>query len=109
MKKILYFGIILFMSSCSINNYQFQNNECDNLHKQIQQDLLLMGERIPEYDWYDELADKLHRKYIKSEDKCKTLSEIVLYLETKHPEYYNYLITTEIYNSYNKLHISKFE
>lgn len=103
MKKKLYFGLVLFMSSCSIYNYQFQDNECDNLHKQIQQDLLLMGERIPEYDWYDELADKLHRKYIKSEDKCKTLSEILSYLDIKLPEYYQYLSETSVYQEYYKL------
>lgn len=103
MKKILYFGLVLFMSSCSIYNYQFRDNECDNLHKQIQQDLLLMGERIPEYDWYDELADKLHRKYIKSEDKCKTLSEILSYLDIKLPEYYQYLSETSVYQEYYKL------
>lgn len=100
MKKILYFGLVLFMSSCSIYNYQFQDNEYDNLHKQIQQDLLLMGERIPEYDWYDKLADKLHRKYIKSEDKCKTLSEILSYLNIKLPEYYQYLSETSVYKQY---------
>lgn len=100
MKKILYFGLVLFMSSCSIYNYQFQDNECDNLHKQIQQDLLLMGERIPEYDWYDELADKLHRKYIKSEDKCKTLYEILSYLDIKFPEYYQFLSETSVYKQY---------
>ena len=107
MKRILYFGLILFTSSCSIYNYQFQDNECDNLYQKIEQDMLLMGERILEYDWYDALADKLRSKYVKSEDKCKTLSEIVLYLETKYPDYYNYLITTDIYNSYKNLHFNQ--
>lgn len=103
MKKILYFGLILFMSSCSIYNYQFQDNECDNLFRKIEQDMLLMGERILEYDWYDALADKLRNKYVKSEDKCKTLSEILSYLDIKLPEYYQYLSETSVYQEYYKL------
>lgn len=91
------------MSSCSIYNYQFQDNECDNLFRKIEQDMLLMGERILEYDWYDALADKLRNKYVKSEDKCKTLSEILSYLDIKLPEYYQYLSETSVYQEYYKL------
>lgn len=107
MKNLLYLGLILFMSSCSIHSYQFTDNECDNLFIKIDQDLKYMGERIYEYDWYDELGDKLSTKYIKSEDKCKTLSENLLYLQKKYPDYYNYLITTDIYNSYKNLHLKQ--
>ena len=104
MKNLLYFGLILIMSSCSIYpSYQFTDNDCDNLYVRIEQDLLQMGKQILEYDYYEELADKLHRKYVKSEDKCKTLSEILSYLDIKLPEYYQYLSETSVYQEYYKL------
>lgn len=93
------------MSSCSIYpSYQFTDNDYDNLYLKIEQDLLEMGKQILEYDYYEELADKLHRKYVKSEDKCKTLSEILSYLNIKFPEYYQYLSETSVYKQYYKIH-----
>lgn len=96
------------MSSCSIYpSYQFTDNDCDNLYLKIEQDLLEMGKQILEYDYYEELADKLHRKYVKSEDKCKTLKEFLSNLYGRYPEYYLYLITTDVYKSYKKSHLDQ--
>ena len=96
------------MSSCSIYpSYQFTDNDCDNLYVRIEQDLLQMGKQILEYDYYEELADKLYRKYVKSEEKCKTLKEFLSNLCGRYPEYYHYLITTDVYKSYKKSHLDQ--
>ena len=101
MKKVVYLCIALSTSACCTQRYQFVENDIyDNLYLQIERDLLYQGAKIVEYDWFDQLADKFYCKYTKSEDKSKTLSEILSYFEKKYPEYYQCLSETGVYIDY---------
>jgi hypothetical protein len=100
MKKIVYLCIALIATACCSQRYQFTDNVCDNLFLQIENDLIYHGYQNYEYDWFEQLADKFYCKYTKSEDKAKTLSEILSYFEKKYPEYYQCLSETGVYIEY---------